>query len=101
MPDFSSLFITQEGKPLQVGDQTITVISRALRILPHWGFGGVVWNRPVAVKIQTASGVEHILPVVDETRRRQLIILAFCLAGAILISLFFRPPAITAGHVKK
>jgi len=101
MPDFSSLFITQEGKPLQVGDQTITVISRALRILPHWGFGGVVWNRPVAVKIQTASGVEHILPVVDETRRRQLIILAFGLAGAFLISLFFRSPAVTVDPIKK
>ena len=101
MPDFSSLFITQEGKPLQVGSQTITVISRALRILPHWGFGGVVWNRPVSVKIQTASGVEHILPVVDETRLQQLIILAFGLAGAILISLFFRPPANPAEPIKK
>jgi hypothetical protein len=91
MPDFSSLFVTQEGKPLKVGDQTITVISRALRVLPPWGFGGVVWNRPLAVKIETASGVEHILPVVDETRRRQVMILVFGLVAALLIALIFGP----------
>jgi hypothetical protein len=91
MPDISSLFITQEGQPLKVGDQTITVVSRALRWMPMMGFGGVIWNRPVAVKIQTASGVEHVLPVVDETRRRQIAILFFGLVGAVLVALFFRP----------
>ena len=91
MPDFSSLFITQEGEPLKVGDQTITVVSRALRWMPMLGFGGVVWNRPVAVKIRTASGVEHVLPVVDETRRRQAMIVTLGLACAVLLSLFFRP----------
>jgi len=89
MPDFSSLFVTAEGKPLKVGDQTITVVSRALRWSPPWGFGGVVWNRPVAVKVLTANGVEHTLPVVDETRRRQIIIVALGLVGAILISALF------------
>jgi len=89
MPDFSSLFVTAEGKPVKVGDQTITVVSRALRWSPPWGFGGVVWNRPVAVKVQAANGVEQILPVVDETRRRQIIILALGLVGVILISALF------------
>jgi hypothetical protein len=89
MPIFSSLFVSTEGEPLKVGDQTITVVSRALRWTPPWGFGGVVWNRPVAVKVQTASGVEHILPVEDETRRRQIIIIALGLVGAILIAAIF------------
>jgi hypothetical protein len=91
MPDISSLFITLEGEPLKVGDQTITVVSRALRWMPMMGFGGVVWNRPVAIKIRTASGVEHVIPVVDETRRRQIMIVAMGLAGAMLIALLFRP----------
>ena len=91
MPDASSLFLTQEGSPLQVGDQTITVVSRALRWTWPMGFGGIVWNRPVAVKIRTASGVEHVLPVVDETRRRQIAIFFLGLVGAILISMLFRP----------
>ncbi len=91
MADIASLFLTQEGQPLQVGDQTVTVVSRALRWTWPMGFGGVVWNRPVAVKIKTASGVEHVLPVVDETRRRQVMIFALGLVGAILISMLFRP----------
>ncbi len=91
MPDNSSLFLTQEGSPLQVGDQTVTVVSRALRLTWPMGFGGIVWNRPVAVKIRTASGVEHVLPVVDETRRRQIAIFVLGLVGAILISMLFRP----------
>ncbi len=91
MADIASLFLTQEGQPLQVGDQTVTVVSRALRWTWPMGFGGVVWNRPVAVKIRTASGVEHVLPVVDETRRRQIMIFALGLVGAILISMLFRP----------
>ncbi len=91
MPDISSLFLTQEGPPLQVGDQTVTVVSRALRWTWPMGFGGIVWNRPVAVKIRAASGVEHVLPVVDETRRRQIMIFILGLIGAILISMLFRP----------
>ncbi len=91
MPDFSSLFVTQEGAPIKAGDQTITVVSRAFRWTWPMGFGGIVWNRPVAVKIQTASGVEHVLPVVDETRRRQIMIFALGMLGAILISMLFRP----------
>ncbi len=89
MPNFSSLFVTAEGKPQKVGDQTITVVSQALRWSPPWGFGGVVWNRPVAVRVLTSSGVEHTLPVVDETRRREIIILALGLVGAILIAALF------------
>jgi hypothetical protein len=89
MPDFSALFVTAEGKPLKVGDQTITVVSRALRWTPPWGFGGIVWNRPVAVKVLTSSGVEHTLAIVDETRRRQIMIGIFGLVGAILIALLF------------
>ncbi len=91
MPDVSSLFLTQEGSPFQVGDQTVTVVSRALRWTWPMGFGGIVWNRPVAVKIRTANGVEHVLPVVDETRRRQIMVFILGLVGAILISMLFRP----------
>jgi hypothetical protein len=90
MPDFSSLFVTREGEPIHVGDQTITVVSRALRAMPPFGFGGLVWNRPVAVKVET-GGVEHILPVVDQTRRQQIFILAFGMAIALLVAMLFSP----------
>jgi len=91
MPDFSSLFVTREAEPVKVGDQTITVISRALRATPPMGFGGFVWNRPVAVKVETAAGVEHILPVVDQTRRSQAMIMLFGLVAALLIALVLGP----------
>ena len=91
MLDASSLFLTKEGSPLQVGDQTITVVSRALRWTWPMGFGGIVWNRPVAVKVRATNGVEHVLPVVDETRRRQIMVFILGLVGAILISMLFRP----------
>ena len=99
MPDFSSLFVTREGEPIKVGDQTLTVISRALRAMPPMGFGGLVWNRPVAVKVVTAAGVEHILPVVDGTRRSQVMIMVFGLVAALLIALVFgirRPKSIAS-----
>ncbi len=89
MPKFSSLFQTQEGKPIQVGGQTITVISKSLRWLPPVGFGGVVWNRPVAVRVQSGT-VEHILPIVDVTRRRQIAIWLLGLVGIIVLAVMFK-----------
>ncbi len=89
MPKFSNLFLTQEGKPVQVGGQTITVISKSLRWLPPVGFGGVVWNRPVAVRVQTGT-VEHILPIVDGTRRRQIAIWLLGVVGIIVFSILLK-----------
>jgi len=91
MADFSSLFVSREGAPLKVGDQTIIVVSRALRLFPPMGFVGAVWNRPVAVKVLTPEGVEHVLPIVDETRRRQAIIALFGLAAAMILLLVSGP----------
>ena len=89
MPDFSSLFVTRAGEPVKVGNQTITVTSRALRAMPPMGFGGLVWNRPVAVKVETAEGAVHVLPVVDATRRSQAMVMLFGLVAALLMVLIF------------
>ena len=87
MPKLPDLFITQESLPIRVGNQSITLISKALRWAPPLGFGGLIWNRPLAVRVRSANGVEHLLPVVDETRRQQLLILALGLAASLLIAL--------------
>ena len=89
MPIFSNLFQTQEGKPVYVGGQTITVISKSLRWLPPVGFGGVVWNRPVAVRVQMGT-VEHILPIVDVTRRREVAIVLLGLVGMVILSIMLK-----------
>ena len=86
MPDFSSLFETNEGKPITVGKQKITVISKALRLqIPDLAIG-FVWNRPSAVRVQTEGAGEVTLPVVDETRRYQILLLGLGIAGSILLS---------------
>ncbi len=75
----------QTGEPIPVGDQQITVSSRAWQLrLP---FGGFVWNHPAFVTTQTADGQTRVLPVYDVTRIAQALILALGIAGAIGIAL--------------
>jgi hypothetical protein len=90
MPDLSSLFEIHEGKPITVGDQKVTLISRALRVqIPHMPIG-FIWNRPMAVRVQTEGAGEVTLPVVDETRRTQMLLLALGLLVSIFISALLR-----------
>jgi hypothetical protein len=90
MPDLSSLFQIHEGKPITVGDQKVTLISKALRLqLPNLPVG-FIWNRPIAVRVQTQGAGEVTLPVVDESRRTQILLLAIGLLGSILISALLR-----------
>jgi hypothetical protein len=41
--------------------------------IPGW-LGGFIWNRPVAVVVQTGDDEEQIIPVIDVTRAAQLAI---------------------------
>ena len=90
MPDSSSLFELHEGKPIMVGEQKITVVSKTLRFQIPGILAGLVWNRPAAVKVQTEGAGEVTLPVVDETRRMQILLLGLGIAGSILISTLLR-----------
>ena len=90
MPDLSSLFEFHEGKPVMAGEQKITVVSKALRFQIPGITAGLVWNRPVAVKVQTEGAGEVTLPVVDETRRMQILLLGLGIAGSILLSALLR-----------
>lgn len=90
MPEKFSLFETHEGKPIRVGDQQITLISRVLRLQVPNSAIGFVWNRPSAVRVQTAGAGEVILPVADETRRYQVLLLALGLLGGIVLAALLR-----------
>ncbi len=71
---------TLSGAPVQVRTMTVTPQSQALTIrLP---FGGLVWNRPVAILVARDGKVERI-PIVDVTRQVQLALLALTLAFAL------------------
>ncbi len=90
MPDLSSLFQLQEGKPVIAGEQKVTVISKMLKLQVAGLPVGLVWNRPTAVRVQTEGAGEVTLPVSDETRRLQILLLALGIAGSIIISALLR-----------
>ena len=60
-------------------------ISRVLAIrVGKWN--GLVWNRPVAVLVTGVDGQQQTLPVLDRTRRLQVLILTTGLAASLLIA---------------
>lgn len=62
---------TNSGKKVTEGDITVTPQSRVLII--RWPFGGLVWNRPIAVQVERSCGADaERLPVVDLTRLVQV-----------------------------
>jgi hypothetical protein len=80
----------QVGQPFSANGVTITPISQAIQIRHSSSSGGLIWNRPVSVVVQTPEGQEQIIPIHDETRIRQIAILGIGLLGGILIWLLLR-----------
>jgi hypothetical protein len=73
------------GEPIQApGGVVVTPQARAICLELPGRRGGLVWNRPVAVKVRDASGQESVLPVVDVTRQAQVSILVSALFSALL-----------------
>jgi hypothetical protein len=90
MPDFSSLFQLREAKPIRVGSQKVTVVSKALVLKVPGLPVGLVWNRPSAVRVETEGAGEVTLPVHDETRRLQILLLAFGILGSLFLGAVLR-----------
>jgi hypothetical protein len=53
------------------------------------GMGGIVWNRPHSVVVQSPEG-EDVLPVRDVTRQVQLALLGSGLTGVLLVGLILK-----------
>ena len=65
---------TRAGEPITVGDSKVVPLAKVAQLkIPGW-FGGVIWNRPVAVVVQTEGDEEQVVPVIDVTRVAQLAI---------------------------
>ncbi len=73
---------TTWGEEVIVGDVTVTPQSKALVI--HAPFGGLVWNRPVAILVERGERTERI-PIVDVTRIVQLGLLALSVVFTVVI----------------
>lgn len=78
---------TSDGNPIKVGDKTITPYSQAL--LVRIPYGGFVWNRPVALRVEQDGLVEEI-PIVDVTRQAQLALTAGAFAAILIFRLIGR-----------
>lgn len=75
---------TRTGEPIVSGDTKIIPMARSMRIrIPGW-HNGLVWNRPVAIVVQTGDGQEKVLPVRDVTRQAQV---ALLVSGLIVVLL--------------
>ena len=72
---------TVPGNPVTAGDVTVTPQSQALIV--RWPWGGLVWNRPVAVLVKQGEQTERV-PIVDVTRILQLGLLGLSLAFAMV-----------------
>jgi len=74
-------------KPISAGQVRLFPVSQAL-VIQVPGRGGLVWNRPAAVGVQTPGEEARFIPVYDYTRLAQVLILAAGLFGSFLIRLF-------------
>ena len=73
------------GEPIRTpGGLVITPYARAVCLQVPGRRGGLIWNRPTAVKVQDASGQETLVPVVDVTRQVQISILLSALLSTLL-----------------
>ncbi len=73
---------TTSGQLVAAGNVTVTPQSWSLTI--RCPFGGLVWNRPVAVLVRRGEETERI-PIVDITRSVQLGLLGLGLIFAMLV----------------
>lgn len=73
------------GTPIKAASTRIIPFSQSVRV-DFPGFpGGIVWNRPLSILAVSATGDEHVIRVVDVTRRIQIAILAGGLLGGLAL----------------
>jgi hypothetical protein len=96
MSGFSISIRKSSGKPVQIGNLELTPVSQAVVIRAPGQVRGLIWNRPVAVRVErvqtpdTEMQAPQDVPVYDYTRRAQMLILGVGLLGSALIWLIFR-----------
>jgi hypothetical protein len=80
-----------DGPPVASPFGTVTPEARALVV--RFPFGGYVWTKPVAIRIERLGKTERI-PIPDPTRQAQIRLIA-------LIALVFVVSAVIAGKGKE
>lgn len=67
---------TSAGEPVNVGDVKVYPVSRSYRLNFPRAKGGISWNRPLGIIVEDQAGGRQVLPVEDQTRRFQIMILS-------------------------
>jgi len=68
----------------------LTPVSQAVILRTPGQANGLVWNRPVAIRVQAPGEEMQVVPVYDRTRLAQILILGAGLLGSALIWFIFR-----------
>jgi hypothetical protein len=96
MSGFSISIKKSSGKPVTAGNLVLTPVSQAVVVRAPGQVNGLIWNRPVALRVQALGEEMQVtqapqeVPVYDYTRRAQMLILGAGLLGSALIWLIFR-----------
>ncbi len=80
---------TRSGQPIRAGHNTIIPFSWALQLHIPGLKGGLIWNRPTSVLIQSADGREQVLPITDVTRLVEWSLFFSSLASILLLGFIF------------
>jgi len=81
---------TQTGEAVYAGETSLRPVSQSIRLQIPGFPGGLIWNRPVAVRVQPPTGPEQTLPVRDITRLMQLLVVGLGLVGGLFTLLAWR-----------
>jgi hypothetical protein len=65
---------TSAGEPIEINDLTVYPIARSYRINFPKVYGGIIWNKPLAVIVEDSVGNRQVIPVIDRTRLLQIAI---------------------------
>jgi hypothetical protein len=76
---------TQAGSPIQAGNRKITPFATSWRLSIPGISGGLVWNRPTSILIESPEGDEAVQAIPDITRQVLWALLGASLAMAILV----------------
>ncbi len=85
----SKLFSIEKrrGEPVRAAGWTIAPVTRVVRLSIPGIKGGLIWNRPIAVEVETGGAPVRSLLVPDVTRQIQWTILGGVFIGLILVRL--------------
>lgn len=75
------------GENIRSGDLVITPISKVLKIKPTGFSGGLIWNRPIAIRVQRGAE-ERVLAIPDITRQVILTLALFSIVFAVIATSF-------------